>query len=97
MTLDDFRATLGAPAPPAGLAPAMLALWFDGRGSWDQAHRAAQDIDGAAGAWVHAYLHRKEGDLGNAEYWYQRAGRPPFDGAFDEEWALIASWLLDRD
>jgi hypothetical protein len=96
MTLTEFRATLGVATPPPGLVPALTALWLDGRGEWDRAHRVAQDVDSPDGAWVHAYLHRKEGDPGNADYWYRRAGRPTFDGTLDEEWALIAASLLER-
>ena len=94
MTLDDLKATLSSPTPPADLAPALLALWHDGRGDWEQAHRVAQDIDTAEGSWVHAYLHRKEGDPGNAAYWYRRAARPVASGALDVEWDQIVTALL---
>jgi hypothetical protein len=96
MTLAEFRSTLGQPSPPAGLPQAALALWHDARGDWDAAHRIAQDIDDADGAWVHAYLHRKEGDAGNATYWYRRAGHPVAADALDAEWARIATALLIR-
>jgi len=94
MTLDELKATLHSPSPPAGLPDTILALWYDARGDWDAAHRVAQDIDGADGAWIHAYLHRKEGDIGNAGYWYRRAGRPPASGSLESEWGAIASALL---
>ena len=94
MTIDELKATLHSPSPPAGLAPAILALWHDARGDWESAHRVAQDIDGPDGSWIHAYLHRKEGDLGNAGYWYDRAGRTPASGSLDDEWTEIASALL---
>jgi hypothetical protein len=94
MTIDEFeRSTTGA-AQPAELAPALVALWHDARGDWDRAHSVAQDIDDATGAWVHAYLHRKEGDSGNAAYWYRRAGRAPASGALADEWRQIAAALL---
>ena len=96
LTLDDFRATLTGPAPPAAVSPALHALWLDGRGDWDGAHRVAQNVDGPAGAWVHAYLHRKEGDLANADYWYRRAGQPACDGPLDDEWAAIVETLLEK-
>ena len=96
MEFDEFRASLSDPAPPADLTLALRALWADGRGDWDGAHRIAQDIDGPAGAWVHAYLHRKEGDLGNAGYWYRQAGRPAASGALDDEWAAIVAALLQE-
>lgn len=95
MTFDEFRASLSHATPPSDLTPALRALWTDARGDWDGAHRIAQDIDGPIGAWVHAYLHRKEGDLGNAGYWYRHAGRPAADGALDDEWAAIVKSLVE--
>ena len=67
MTLDEFRATLTDAAPPP-VAPALVALWQDAKGQWDAAHTIAQDVEDPVGAWVHAYLHRKEGDQSNAAY-----------------------------
>lgn len=96
MTLADLRSTLDDPSPPAGLPAAVSALWYDAKGDWDAAHRVAQEIEDADGAWVHAYLHRKEGDAGNAAYWYRRAGQPVAHDALDHEWARIASSLLER-
>ncbi len=75
MDLAALRASLGGPAPPPGLGPALQALWRDAKGDWDGAHPLAQVDESAAGCWVHAYLHRKEGDAGNAAYWYRRAGK----------------------
>jgi hypothetical protein len=75
MTLDELEATLSDDAPPDGLPTAVRALWHDARGDWSEAHRVAQDVEGADGAWVHAYLHRKEGDLGNAAYERSRRSR----------------------
>ncbi|HVL68003.1 MAG TPA: hypothetical protein VM364_12135 [Vicinamibacterales bacterium] len=94
MTLDQFRATLTGSSPPATLRPALVALWHDAKGDWDEAHRVAQDVDDESGAWVHAYLHRKEGDEANAGYWYRRAGRPPARASLQDEWDEIASALL---
>jgi len=93
MTLESFKATLKDGSPPA-VAPLLLALWHDARGDWNEAHRVAQDVDDANGAWVHAYLHRKEGDLGNAGYWYRRANQPIAADALGVEWDRIATWLL---
>ena len=95
MELDAFRASLSDAAPPAGLSGALAALWWDARGDWDSAHRAAQADDSPAGASVHAYLHRKEPDLANARYWYARAGRPPCDTPLEDEWAVLATELLN--
>jgi hypothetical protein len=96
MTLDQFRRTLTDAAPPQSLTAPLRALWFDGHGDWNQAHNVAQDVEDATGAWVHAYLHRKEGDLQNAEYWYRRAGKPVATSALDDEWAAMVTLLLSR-
>ena len=93
MTLAEFRASLAQAAPPP-LSPALAALWRDARGEWDAAHDLAQADEGGPGDWVHAYLHRKEGDAGNAAYWYARARRPVCRLSLDEEWAEIAAALL---
>jgi hypothetical protein len=95
MTLDDLRASLTSPTPPPSIRGALLALWHDAKGDWDTAHRVAQDIADATGAWVHAYLHRKEGDDSNAAYWYRRAGKPIAKKLLEEEWVEIAVALLD--
>jgi hypothetical protein len=75
---------------------ASLTLWHDARGDWNEAHRLAQDVDDRDGAWVHAYLHRKEGDPGNAGYWYRRAGQAPASDSLQDEWTRIAAALLAR-
>jgi hypothetical protein len=93
-TIAEFRATLSSAEPPAA-APLLIALWHDAKGDWDAAHRVAQEVDDKAGAWVHAYLHRKEGDLGNAAYWYRRAGQPEATDSLDEEWERIVVALLE--
>lgn len=80
--------------PPASLSPALQALWMDARGHWDAAHELCQKSGDRAGDWVHAYLHRKEGDESNAGYWYSRAGRPPATGPLLDEWREIAEALL---
>ncbi len=94
MDVHGFRATLGAAEPPAGLSPALQALWWDAKGDWNRAHDCTQADEGRAGSWVHAYLHRKEGDLSNAGYWYRRAGHERPDTGLDAEWAAIAAALL---
>jgi hypothetical protein len=97
MDLVALRASLSAAEPPADLTPALRALWRDARGDWDGAHEAAQADEGGAGDWVHAYLHRKEGDAGNAAYWYRRARKPICRSSLDEEWAEIAEALLRNE
>jgi hypothetical protein len=94
MTLAEFTASLTQAAPPPILRPSLVALWHDGRGDWDTAHRVAQDVEDAEGAWVHAYLHRKEGDLANAGYWYRRANRPAASDQLTKEWERLVSTLL---
>ena len=94
MSFADFLASRGDPAPPAGLAPPVRALWHEARGDWEEAHTLAQAAGGPEGAWVHAYLHRKEGDKSNAAYWYARAGQPVATGALGAEWEQIARALL---
>ena len=93
MTLKEFKATLSANAPP-DVAPLLKALWHDARGEWNRAHEIAQEIEDASGAWVHAYLHRKEGDAGNAGYWYNRAGQPVATDPLEAEWDRVATALL---
>ena len=93
MTIDELKATLRADTPP-NVAPLLRALWHDARGNWEEAHRIAQDIDDRDGALVHAYLHRKEGDLGNAAYWYRRADQPVAFDSLDAEWERIVTALL---
>jgi hypothetical protein len=93
MTIDEFKTTLNAATPPA-VPLLILALWHDARGDWDTAHTLAQEVDNTDGAWVHAYLHRKEGDVGNAAYWYRRAGQPVATDSLTAEWERIVVLLL---
>ncbi len=94
MTFDEFKRSTSDDQPPADLSRPLLALWHDARGNWSAAHETAQEIKDATGSWIHAYLHRKEGDLGNAGYWYHRAGKPERSGSLDAEWDEIATALL---
>ena len=94
MTFVKFKASLSEPEPPAGLSPALAALWWDARDNWDKAHKIVMDEGGADCAWVHAYLHRREGDLENAGYWYGQAGRSAATGPLPEEWVAIANAIL---
>ena len=94
MEFAAYRASLAADAPPQGLGLALQALWWEAKGDWDKAHECAQAEEDMPGCWVHAYLHRREGDLENAGYWYRRAGKPAATGALEEEWLAIARNLL---
>ena len=94
MNVAQFKASLSAAAPAPQLGAPLAALWWAARGDWDQAHRIVQDEETSQAAWVHAYLHRVEGDLGNAGYWYRRTGKPAATGSLEAEWEAIASTLL---
>lgn len=95
MTLDEFVAAASADGPPPGINEPLRALWHDARGDWDKAHEVAQEIPDPDGAWVHAYLHRKEGDAGNAAYWYRRARRPVAQSSLEDEWRELAEAFLN--
>lgn len=97
LTMDgqtSFETFVIAATAPADAGPALRALWHDAHGDWDTAHTLAQEAVGRDGAWVHAYLHRKEGDEMNAGYWYARAGRPAATGDLRAEWETIVRALL---
>ncbi len=91
MTAEEFKATRSEQ-----WSGALLALWWDGQGDWDHAHEVAQGLDDREGAWVPAYLHRKEGDEGNAGYWYRRAGRRAASGDSNQEWQQMVEEMLAR-
>jgi len=86
MTLAEFKNSLLDSHPPKGLSSVLIALWHDAKGDWEASHNIAQDIDTKEGAWIHAYLHRKEGDIWNADYWYRNAGRKRPESTLEEEW-----------
>ena len=90
----EFKASLSGAAPAPDLAAPLAALWWAAKGNWDEAHKIAQDEASADGSWVHAYLHRVEGDLGNAGYWYRRANKPVATDAIETEWERMLSALL---
>jgi hypothetical protein len=94
MSPDAFKRSVAEATPPAGLSPALAALWWAAKADWQRAHRLVMDESGADCAWVHAYLHRQEGDLDNARYWYRQARREPAQGDLAAEWAAIAAALL---
>ena len=93
MNYADFKASLAALAPPDGLSLALQGLWWEAKGDWKRAHGCAQEDETPAGSRVHAHLHRVEGDLSNAEYWYRRAGRPVETAALQDEWDALAREL----
>lgn len=97
MNLEDYKASLALTTPPAALSGALAALWQDAREDWHAAHELVQAEEGRDAAWVHAYLHRKEGDASNAAYWYRRAGMPVSRSTLAEEWEQIVTALLVSD
>lgn len=90
----DYKSSLSDAVPASGLDAPLAALWWAAKGQWDEAHKIVQDEAGADLAWVHAYLHRVEGDLGNAGYWYRQAKKPVSSGPLETEWERIVSALL---
>lgn len=94
MNFEGFQQSLKHSNPDGGLSRALAGLWWDAKGDWKRAHEAAQQDEGPDGSWVHAYLHRKEGDLANAAYWYRRAGKPVSRETLESEWQQIAESLL---
>src|SRR5213592_2128429 len=94
MTPATLAASVSKPVPPDSLAPPLQALWWAAKGDWDKAHKIVMEEDGAEAAWVHAYLHRVEGDLPNARYWYRTAAKPVATGTLEDEWNAIAAELL---
>ena len=91
MDITAFKSTLHDELPPPGLTIQQEALWYDGKGDWDKAHDLVNDLDDRQSAHVHAYLHRKEGDLWNADYWYRRAKRQRYSGTPEEEWEELVN------
>ena len=94
MSPEEFKSTLANDAPPAGIPASLTAMWYDGKNDWEQAHGIAQDLPTKEGSWVHAYLHRKEGDSSNAGYWYGRANKVPSKSSLEQEWLAITQSLL---
>ena len=94
MNFDTFKSSLTNSSLPPNLDGGLQALWYDGKGDWNKAHNIAQDLETPEGSWIHAYLHRKEGDLGNAAYWYHRAHQPVCKTSLQEEWDNIVRALL---
>lgn len=91
-----FVASLAHGDPPAGIDAPLAAMWWCAKGDWNRAHELAQSDASPSSSWVHAHLHRVEGDLANAGYWYRRAGRPAADGALSAEWDAVVDELLRR-
>jgi hypothetical protein len=95
VTMAEFKASLSGAAPAPQFDAPLASLWWIAKGAWDQAHQIVQDEETADSAWVHAHLHRVEGDLGNAGYWYRRANKPVATGPLETEWERIVTALLE--
>jgi hypothetical protein len=94
MTFSEFKEGLTGSAPPADASVYLQCLWFDHHGNWEKAHELIQDLGDKKAAWIHAYLHRKEGDIWNADYWYRKATKERPACSLDEEWEEIAKQLV---
>ncbi|MGZ3872440.1 MAG: hypothetical protein ACXVJD_05960 [Mucilaginibacter sp.] len=93
-TLAEFRASLELNQPQRDFSPQLKSLWYDAKGDWNQAHRQVDQFNDRQSAWVHAYLHRKEGDIGNSNYWYRKAGQVPSNLSFEDEWEHLVAYFL---
>lgn len=89
MIFSTFTESLSANEPPQNISIYLKSLWYDAKGNWDKAHQLIQDVDDKNASWIHAYLHRKEGDTGNADYWYSRAGKRRSPLSLEKEWEEI--------
>ena len=94
MQFDQFTKSISAGQPPETLSQYALSLWYDAKGDWHTAHQAVQDLEDSTAAWIHAYLHRKEGDASNAAYWYRRAGKKMPVSSLEQEWEEIARAII---
>ena len=94
MTFDEFKNSLTGDNPPEGINDLLKSLWHEANDDWDTAHRIAQDIPSKDGALLHAYLHRVEGDIWNAGYWYNRAHASRFKGSLEQEWETLVRQFL---
>lgn len=94
MNFAQFKESLSQPTPPSQVSDHLKALWYDGKGDWQQSHDIIQDINDTNAAWIHAYLHRKEGDIWNADYWYSKAGKKRPTISLHQEWEMITNELI---
>ena len=97
MTLKEFKESQSQKDIPPGMPEYLKALWYDAKGDWENAHTIIQDIEDKTAAWIHAYLHRKEGDISNADYWYNRAGRKRPSLTLQKEWESIVKELTGEE
>ena len=94
MNIVSFKESLSENGPPQNTSAYLKALWYDAKGNWDKAHKLIQDVEDKDASWIHAYLHRKEGDIANADYWYSRAGKRRSKDSLEMEWEEIVTALF---
>lgn len=97
MSIEEFTASLENATPPSHVSDLLKAMWYDAKGDWNTSHDIAQEIQSREGSWIHAYLHRKEGDAGNASYWYHKAGQPVCHASLEKEWETLVLEFLKRE
>lgn len=97
MDINTFKESLSVDTPPSDLNVYTRALWYDAKNDWNQAHELVDDLPDKNACWIHAYLHRKEGDIGNADYWYSKAGKKRPSISLNEEWEQLASAFLKEN
>ncbi len=97
MKKDAFLNSIASEKPDAHISPYLESLWYDAKGNWDRAHKIIQDIDDKNAAWIHAYLHRKEGDISNADYWYFHAGRKRSTESLENEWIELVNAMISAE
>jgi len=95
MNILSFKESLSGNEPPQNTSVYLKALWYEAKGDWDKAHKLIQDVKDKNASWIHAYLHRKEGDITNADYWYSRAGKGRPVVSLEKEWEEIADALIN--
>jgi hypothetical protein len=96
MDIFTFKASLLSDVPPADISVYLLSLWYDAKDDWDKAHNTIQDVTTKNASWIHAYLHRKEGDIFNADYWYSKAGKRRPSVSLQDEWVQIAEAIINE-
>ena len=93
-TLTEFKEALNSEQPFAGFSSQLKSLWYDGKGDWHRAHAQVDHLADKSSAWVHAYLHRKEGDIRNADYWYRRANHKRPSASLEDEWKELVDFCI---
>jgi len=97
MNLHDFISSTSQLHPPEEISVYLTSLWHDAKGNWEKAHDVIQELEDKTASWIHAYLHRKEGDLWNADYWYSKAGRKRPNVSLEEEWKDISASVISNN